>query len=262
MLWIKQCPRMPAPALSCCDVWLQTRIQMRVPEYGWTTQKVFHLLNFLVAGLRAAVFASWDKVRRRNSLQIASINHVLSAVSGICDDHHRAVQWVQPFLSVYTLEKVGIIKTRVEFSSNRHLHSTCHSRLTCSCFRGKRGALQPLRPTSTRDYVDLVQSALTLERFLPFCRFRVGRRRSCGLCCWICRGCSSSPRTHCWCSSGLKFTTRHGACPPAPCALSSLPPTSSSTPSRFDRSHYRPPFRPLCMPCSHPTGLMQHCDMR
>lgn len=28
------------------------RIQLRVPEYGWTTQKVFHFLNFLVnAGL-------------------------------------------------------------------------------------------------------------------------------------------------------------------------------------------------------------------
>jgi len=41
----------------------QIRIQLRVPEYGWTTQKVFHLLNFLVAGLRAGVFASWDHVR-------------------------------------------------------------------------------------------------------------------------------------------------------------------------------------------------------
>lgn len=26
------------------------RIQLRVPEYGWTTQKVFHLLNFIVNG--------------------------------------------------------------------------------------------------------------------------------------------------------------------------------------------------------------------
>lgn len=51
--------------ISCCELWPQTRIQMRVPEYGWTTQKVFHLLNFLVAGLRAAVFASWDKVRHQ-----------------------------------------------------------------------------------------------------------------------------------------------------------------------------------------------------
>eukprot|EP00245_Coleochaete_scutata_P009446 TRINITY_DN310_c0_g1_i1.p1 TRINITY_DN310_c0_g1~~TRINITY_DN310_c0_g1_i1.p1 ORF type:complete len:283 (-),score=48.44 TRINITY_DN310_c0_g1_i1:519-1367(-) len=32
------------------------RIQFRVPEYGWTTQKVFHLLNFVVNAVRAAVF--------------------------------------------------------------------------------------------------------------------------------------------------------------------------------------------------------------
>ncbi|KAI3740345.1 hypothetical protein L2E82_30773 [Cichorium intybus] len=28
------------------------RIQMRVPEYGWTTQKVFHLMNFVVNGCK------------------------------------------------------------------------------------------------------------------------------------------------------------------------------------------------------------------
>ncbi|KAJ6849325.1 tobamovirus multiplication protein 1 [Iris pallida] len=33
------------------------RIQLRVPEYGWTTQKVFHLMNFLVNGVRAVEFA-------------------------------------------------------------------------------------------------------------------------------------------------------------------------------------------------------------
>lgn len=33
------------------------RIHVRVPEYGWTTQKIFHLLNFMVSGLRALVFA-------------------------------------------------------------------------------------------------------------------------------------------------------------------------------------------------------------
>ncbi|KAF2574292.1 hypothetical protein F2Q70_00002429 [Brassica cretica] len=32
------------------------RIQWRVPEYGWTTQKVFHFLNFVVNGVRAVVF--------------------------------------------------------------------------------------------------------------------------------------------------------------------------------------------------------------
>ncbi|XP_071705808.1 tobamovirus multiplication protein 3-like [Rutidosis leptorrhynchoides] len=32
------------------------RIQCRVPEYGWTTQKVFHFLNFLVNGARCLIF--------------------------------------------------------------------------------------------------------------------------------------------------------------------------------------------------------------
>ena len=38
------------------------RIQARVPEYGWTTQKVFHLLNFVQNGMRAAVFALFHAV--------------------------------------------------------------------------------------------------------------------------------------------------------------------------------------------------------
>ncbi|WOL12211.1 tobamovirus multiplication protein 1-like isoform X1 [Canna indica] len=32
------------------------RIQLRVPEYGWTTQKIFHFMNFIVNGVRAVVF--------------------------------------------------------------------------------------------------------------------------------------------------------------------------------------------------------------
>lgn len=35
------------------------RIHLRVPEYGWTTQKVFHLMNFAVNGrtyIRAILF--------------------------------------------------------------------------------------------------------------------------------------------------------------------------------------------------------------
>ncbi|KAK1417614.1 hypothetical protein QVD17_26744 [Tagetes erecta] len=38
------------------------RIQMRVPEYGWTTQKVFHLMNFVVNGLRAIQFGFYRRV--------------------------------------------------------------------------------------------------------------------------------------------------------------------------------------------------------
>lgn len=39
--------------LSVCFEHVQIqliRIQLRVPEYGWTTQKVFHLMNFVVNG--------------------------------------------------------------------------------------------------------------------------------------------------------------------------------------------------------------------
>ncbi|KAH6795926.1 hypothetical protein C2S51_036912 [Perilla frutescens var. frutescens] len=38
------------------------RIEVRVPEYGWTTQKVFHLMNFIVNGVRAVVFGFHKQV--------------------------------------------------------------------------------------------------------------------------------------------------------------------------------------------------------
>lgn len=38
------------------------RIQLRVPEFGWTTQKVFHLMNFLVNGIRAVQFGVYRSV--------------------------------------------------------------------------------------------------------------------------------------------------------------------------------------------------------
>ncbi|GAB4847806.1 Tobamovirus multiplication protein 3 [Ancistrocladus abbreviatus] len=50
------------------------RIQLRVPEYGWTTQKVFHFLNFLVNGVRCVVFVFRRDVQR---LQPEIVQHVL-----------------------------------------------------------------------------------------------------------------------------------------------------------------------------------------
>ncbi|TYI04411.1 hypothetical protein ES332_A10G015700v1 [Gossypium tomentosum] len=38
------------------------RIELRVPEYGWTTQKVFHLMNVIVNGVRAVVFGFHKQV--------------------------------------------------------------------------------------------------------------------------------------------------------------------------------------------------------
>lgn len=50
------------------------RIECRVPEYGWTTQKVFHFLNFVVNAVRSIIF-----VFRRDVQQIKPeiFQHVL-----------------------------------------------------------------------------------------------------------------------------------------------------------------------------------------
>lgn len=56
------------------------RIELRVPEYGWTTQKVFHLLNFIVNGVRAAVFLFREDVQ---GLTPEILQHVLLDLPGI-----------------------------------------------------------------------------------------------------------------------------------------------------------------------------------
>eukprot|EP00798_Chlamydomonas_sp_ICE-L_P020184 gene20184-26922_t len=56
------------------------RIQMRVPEYGWTTQKVFHLFNCLVCGIRCAIFLFRPQVE---SLQPPILKMILLDLPGI-----------------------------------------------------------------------------------------------------------------------------------------------------------------------------------
>ncbi|KAK9274518.1 hypothetical protein L1049_021767 [Liquidambar formosana] len=50
------------------------RIQLRVPEYGWTTQKVFHFLNFVVNGVRSLVFVFRQNVQ---NLHPEILQHIL-----------------------------------------------------------------------------------------------------------------------------------------------------------------------------------------
>ncbi|XP_058758813.1 tobamovirus multiplication protein 1-like [Vicia villosa] len=64
------------------------RIQMRVPEYGWTTQKVFHLMNFLVNGVRALIFGLYESVF---AIKPKAFEQVLMEVPGLL------------FFSTYTL---------------------------------------------------------------------------------------------------------------------------------------------------------------
>ncbi|OAY72242.1 Tobamovirus multiplication protein 3 [Ananas comosus] len=56
------------------------RIERRVPEYEWTTQKVFHLLNFLVNGVRSVVFAFRQNVQQ---IRPEILQHVLLDLPGL-----------------------------------------------------------------------------------------------------------------------------------------------------------------------------------
>nr|XP_010940289.2 tobamovirus multiplication protein 3 isoform X2 [Elaeis guineensis] len=56
------------------------RIECRVPEFGWTTQKVFHFLNFLVNGFRSVVFVFRRSVQR---LKPEIIQHILLDLPGL-----------------------------------------------------------------------------------------------------------------------------------------------------------------------------------
>uniref|UniRef100_A0A453PAC1 THH1/TOM1/TOM3 domain-containing protein n=1 Tax=Aegilops tauschii subsp. strangulata TaxID=200361 RepID=A0A453PAC1_AEGTS len=53
----------------------------RVPEYGWTTQKVFQFLNFLVNGARCSIFAFRRQVQLVNPQQI--FQHVILDLPGL-----------------------------------------------------------------------------------------------------------------------------------------------------------------------------------
>lgn len=49
------------------------RIQLRVPEYGWTTQKMFHLLNFLVCLVRMSVFVLREPVSKLEPVALQAV---------------------------------------------------------------------------------------------------------------------------------------------------------------------------------------------
>ncbi|XP_022641908.1 tobamovirus multiplication protein 1 isoform X2 [Vigna radiata var. radiata] len=72
----------------CGNLVQLVRIQMRVPEYGWTTQKVFHLMNFVVNGLRAVLFGLYKSVF---AIRPKALEHVLMELPGLL------------FFSTYTL---------------------------------------------------------------------------------------------------------------------------------------------------------------
>lgn len=78
-------------------MWLQVqliRIQVRVPEYGWTTQKVFHLLNVLVnGGLYIFLYIPYE---RYICLIVSNCKYVVNAVRCLIFVFHQDVQQLKP----------------------------------------------------------------------------------------------------------------------------------------------------------------------
>ncbi|KAK6917305.1 THH1/TOM1/TOM3 domain [Dillenia turbinata] len=96
------------------------RIELRVPEYGWTTQKVFHLMNFIVNGVRAVVFGFHNQVfnltPKARSLPTDKLRIVYLSVNGgiyliqigiwvyLWIDDSSVVEFTgQIFISVYSI---------------------------------------------------------------------------------------------------------------------------------------------------------------
>lgn len=81
------------------------RIQMRVPEYGWTTQKVFHFLNFLVnAGLchvELFIWLIWP-ISMLHFFHML-LNCMLYAVRSVIFLFRRDVQRFHPEVVIYLL---------------------------------------------------------------------------------------------------------------------------------------------------------------
>jgi Protein of unknown function (DUF1084) len=71
-------------ALAAVALVQLVRIERRVPEYGWTTQKVFHLLNLLVCSLRAAVMTF------RVQLQVRLLRCCVEGLRGLVPDRPKS----------------------------------------------------------------------------------------------------------------------------------------------------------------------------
>ncbi|TYI74400.1 hypothetical protein E1A91_D07G197400v1 [Gossypium mustelinum] len=64
---------------------------MRVSEYGWTTQKVFHFLNFLVNGVRALVFVFGRSVQNLHPEVCHCLRHLaFYCMVEACERSHSA----------------------------------------------------------------------------------------------------------------------------------------------------------------------------
>ncbi|XP_010554349.1 PREDICTED: protein TOM THREE HOMOLOG 1 isoform X3 [Tarenaya hassleriana] len=87
------------------------RIQLRVPEYGWTTQKVFHFLNFLVNGVRAVVFVFRRDVQY---LHPEILQHILLDIPSLAFFTTYALLvlfWAEIYYQSFLMEQARAVST-------------------------------------------------------------------------------------------------------------------------------------------------------
>ncbi|KAF7842980.1 tobamovirus multiplication protein 1-like [Senna tora] len=87
------------------------RIQMRVPEYGWTTQKVFHLMNFVVNGV-CFIILFWSVLYNHTIFQ--ALEQVLMDIPGLLFFSTYTLLvlfWAEIYYQVCIWVSIGISKT-------------------------------------------------------------------------------------------------------------------------------------------------------
>uniref|UniRef100_A0A164VS48 USP domain-containing protein n=1 Tax=Daucus carota subsp. sativus TaxID=79200 RepID=A0A164VS48_DAUCS len=109
------------------------RIQLRVPEFGWTTQKVFHFMNFIVNGIRAVQFGVYKSVfstrPKARSLPIDKLKPSYFIINGI-------IYFAQ--FTYYNLNRLFIMLRRFPIESRgrqKKLHEVGFvTGICCTCF--------------------------------------------------------------------------------------------------------------------------------
>ena len=110
------------------------RIQLRVPEYGWTTQKVFHLLNTLVGVLRCVVFAGRDEFQSIGWPPAAAILVDMPALLFFTTYTLLALFWTEIYQQARGMPTTTL---RTSFIVINALVYVCEVRIYCTCVRGE-----------------------------------------------------------------------------------------------------------------------------
>jgi hypothetical protein len=125
------------------------RIELRVPEYGWTTQKVFHLLNFIVNGgelqwplfcRHSSLLHAWSKI----GFPLIFLYCLLGAVQAAGFSQQNRFCPNDFYIACFGVVQTAVFLQQNRFSPNG-FYITCFGavRAVVFCFRESVQALSP-----------------------------------------------------------------------------------------------------------------------